>query len=113
MTVPSGCRMFTAMRNIAPGVRLCLLFRIRKGPTSLWVRPRTREVFNWVAAPYGAAEARMMRLAGVSTCARLVSPPSSMTASGAEPGGLPSGLQGGSDAVTAVVMPMRCPGAVA
>ena len=65
MTIPPGCRMFTVIRNIAPGFRLCLFIPNLEGAEHRPGRGRGARVFEWVAEPYREVEAQMCRAAGL------------------------------------------------
>ena len=65
MTIPPGWRIFTVIRNIAPGFRLCLFIPNLEDAEPDLDEAAAREVFEWVAEPYREVESQMCRAAGL------------------------------------------------
>jgi hypothetical protein len=61
MTIPPGCRWFTAVHNSAPGYRLCLFVAKLEGAETDLNEATARE---WVVEPYRDVEARLRKAAG-------------------------------------------------
>jgi hypothetical protein len=64
--LPPGWRWFTAVRNVAPGYRMCLLVPNLEGAETDLTEAVAREVFEGAAAPFTwQLEARLRKAAGV------------------------------------------------
>ena len=65
MTAPPGCRLFTVVRNIAPGARMRFLVLNREGAETDLPETTAREIWEVAATPYmREIEAEVRKAAG-------------------------------------------------